>query len=408
MRKSRLPVASSVGPFRPVALKQLNARELLVLLRNNSPCSRADLVRLSGLSAPTVSSTIELLEKKNLVARLGLGSSNGGRRPDLLRFNAKYGCVAGVDIGGSNLRLAVADLDGTILGRWTANIRTLRTPQKIVDLISDSVRELLRQQGLSDRALLAVAAGAPGITNVEAGIVLSAPHLTNWENVPLRSLLEQRLKVPVVVENDVNAAAVGERWRGAAQNVDNFVFLAVGTGVGAGIFIRGELYHGADWSAGEVGYLRVPGATMASVAMDRPGALEAMIGGHGIERVWRKACDKNGKKDRLDPNLTPTQVFALAESRHPAAIKILNQSSQILAEAVSNISVLLNTSLVVLGGGIGKSSALFEKTRRALESNDFACPRLAISLLGEDAQLYGVLRLALDRAEEKLISALAG
>jgi predicted NBD/HSP70 family sugar kinase len=399
MRKARL-----TGSFRPFVLRQWNARELLALLRSNSPCSRADLVRLSGLSAPTVSSTIEALEKKNLVERLGLGTSNGGRRPDLLRFNSKYGFVAGVDIGGSNLRLVVADLDGTILGRWTANTRVHRTPAKIVDLIHDGLSDLLRQQGLSERNLLAIAAGAPGVTDVKRGIVISAPHLMNWESVPLRSLLETRFKVPAVVENDVNAAAVGERWRGAAQGVDDFVFLAIGTGIGAGIFIRAELYHGADWSAGEVGYLRVPGTRNTGVALDKPGALETLVGGHGIERAWRKACEATNGKTKLDHNLKPTEVFALAESGNAVANKILVESAQILSDAISNISVVLDSSLVVLGGGIGTSQPLFEEVRYLLENNEFACPRLAISILGEDAQLYGVLRLALDRVEESLFS----
>lgn len=382
----------------------MNARELLTLLRGNSPCSRADLVRLSGLSAPTVSSTIERLEKKNLVEHLGPGASNGGRRPDLLRFNSKYGCVAGVDIGGSNLRLVLADLDGTILSRWAANTRVLRTPAKIVDRIHDGIRELLRQQKLSRRQLLAVAAGAPGMTDVKAGMVLSAPHLMNWENVPLRSLLGARLKVPVVIENDVNAAAIGERWNGAARGRDNFVFLAIGTGIGAGIFIGGELYHGADWAAGEVGYLQVPGTRASTVLMDQPGALESLIGGYGIEYAWRKACGKRGKNGQLDPSLKPTEVFALAESGNSIAMRILAESAKVLADTISNISVLLNPSLVVLGGGIGKSECLFEKTRRILERNDFARPRLAISILDEDAQLYGLLRLALDKAEESLLS----
>jgi len=394
-----------MGPFRPFVLRQWNARELLALLRSNSPCSRADLVRLSGLSAPTVSSTIEALEKKNLVERLGPGASNGGRRPDMLRFNSKYGFVAGVDIGGSSLRLALADLDGTILGRWTANTRVHRTPAKIVDLIHKGMSELLRQQGLSDRHLLAIAAGAPGVTDVKRGVVISAPHLMDWDNVPLRSLLENRFKVPAVVENDVNAAAVGERWRGAAQGVDDFVFLAIGTGIGAGLFIRAELYHGADWSAGEVGYLLVPGTRATSVALDKPGALETLIGGHGIERAWRKACEAAGSKNKLDPNLRPTQVFALAESGNPIANKILTEAAQILGDAISNISVLLNSSLVVLGGGIGTSQPLFEEVRYLLENNEFARPRLAITTLGEDAQLYGVVRLALDRVEETLFAA---
>jgi glucokinase len=396
---------SGVGPSRPGLLKQLNARQLLNLLRSHNPCSRADLVRMSGLSAPTVSSTVAYLQRKGLIKELGLGTSNGGRRPDMLCFDSNYGCVAGVDLGGTNIRLAIADLDGKLLARWTVSTRGNRTPNKIVNLIHSGIRHLLQQTGISEKRLLAAGLGAPGITDVRAGIVISAPHLQDWQSVPLRDLLESKLKIPAVVENDVNTAALGESWAGSAKGVSNFVFLAIGTGIGAGIYIGDRLYHGSEWAAGEVGYLLVPGAPVFPMAIDKPGSLESVIGGYGIEKAWRQICQNGSRNGRGNSQLKPTQVFDLAEQGNMRARGLLQATAQVLAHAISNISVMLNTSLVVLGGAIGSSEPLLRATRKLLDRNELARPRLAISLLREDAQLYGAIRLALDRVESSIFSA---
>ena len=387
------------GPSRPGLLKQMNARQLLSLLRANNPCSRADLVRLSGLSAPTVSSAIDYLERKKLVTRLGLGSSNGGRRPDMIAFNSSRGVVAGVDLGGSTVRLAFADLDGKIQGRWSLSTRGQRTPERIVEVIESGLRNILEQAQVPKSKLLAIGLGAPGITDVQAGMVVSAPHLSGWQNVPLRELLESKLKVPAVIENDVNAAAVGENWTGSARGVPSFVFLAIGTGIGAGIFINNELYHGSNWAAGEVGYLLVPGAPSSRIALEKPGALESAIGGNAIERRWREVS--NGHSGSR--HLRATEIFELAANGNAEARALLESSAEILAHAVTNIALLLNTSVVVLGGAIGTSEPLLRATREIVERNDFARPQLVISRLGADAQLHGAIRLALDRVEASIL-----
>ena len=384
----------------PALLKQMNARKLLALLRANNPCSRADLVRISGLSAPTVSSVVEYLERNRLVNRLGPGRSSGGRRPDMLAFNSDRGYVAGGDLGGSNIRLALADLDGKIVARWTMSTRGNRTPKKIVALIHEGLLSLLRQAQISRSKLRAMALGAPGITDVRAGIVLSAPHLSDWHMVPLRDLLQAKLKLPITVENDVNTAAIGERWAGSAKGVSDFVFLAIGTGIGAGIYLNDQLYHGCDWAAGEVGYLLVSGERFSPVLLKEPGSLEKTLGGNGIQHTWDKLnAGRNGYHQ-----LRATEIFELATHGDDNARKLLRSSAEALANAVTSISLLLNTSLVVLGGTIGTSEPLVKATRQILKKNDFARPRLAISTLGADAQLHGAIRLALDRVEMSLLS----
>jgi len=390
-----------VGPARPALLKEMNAREVLRVLRQNTPCSRADLVRLTGLTAPTVSAAIERLIDEKLVESLGFGSSNGGRRPNMLRFNAQYGYVLAVDLGGTVLRVALADMNGTIVGKWSASSRSGSSPEQVIKLIRSGLEHLTRQAGLPMKAVNMVAAGIPGITDVDAGTVISAPNLMNWRNVPFRQLLESALGTMAVVENDVNLAAMGENWRGAARDASNFVFLALGTGIGAGIYLNGQIVHGADWTAGEVGYMHVPGTPDTAFALDKEGSLESVIGGRGIEQAWRNKLCKAAKAQqrKFPPNLTAMEIFELGREGNPDAAEILQLASHILADAIFNISLIIDCSLFVLGGGVGMSTALYDATRRRLDRNELLCPQLVLSTLGQDAQLVGAIRLALEAIE---------
>ena len=195
----------------------------------------------------------------------------------------------------------------------------------------------------------------------------------------------------------LNAAAIGERWSGSAKGTSNFVFLALGTGIGSGIVLNGHLYHGSDWAAGEVGYLLVPGEEVSPILMKEPGALEKALGGNAIEERWRQASRGDGVR------LRATEIFELAAHGNASARKLLHSSAQVLANAIINICVLINPSLIILGGSLGTSEPLVDATRELLDKNDFAMPRLAISTLGAEAQLHGAIRLALDHVEASLL-----
>jgi glucokinase len=394
-----------IGFGRPELLREVNVRHLLRLLRLHGTCSRADLVRYSGLSAPTVSIAIAYLHGKGLVEMIGPGRSNGGRRPSLLRFKSTLGYVVGTDIGRTVLRVGLADLSGALIEKWVVNKKASDSPARIVGLIVKGVRELQQRQGISDKKVLAIAASVPGITDPLAGIVVSVPNFSRrWDAAPLRKTLEAKTGFTAAIENDVNLAALGENWCGTARGIKDFVFLTIGTGVGAGIFVNGYLYHGSEWTAGEIAYLYVPGTEETPLALRRCGPLESVIGSKGIEHFWNSLCRRSRANTVASPcKLEASKILDLAQSGVADARMVLNQTARILADAITNVCVILNSSLVVLGGRIGTHPVLFEATRRIIERNEFSRPRLAVSSLGREAQLYGSVWLALSIADAKIL-----
>jgi len=380
---------------------------LLRLLRGRELHSRKEMEQLSGLSSPRFSAALKFLESEELVELPGEGHPKSSLGSSLPRINARYGHVIGVDIGGSNLRIALADMKGTVLGKWTASTRSTSSPEMVIGQVRRGVDQLLKQRAVPRKSVLAIAAGAPGVTDRDRGVVFATSYLKGWKDVPLGRLLEAAFRIPATVENDVKAAAIGENWLGAARGIRNFVFLAIGTGIAAGIFVNGQLVHGPDWVAGEVGYMIVPGTPEAPAKPGTPGALESMIGGEGIKQQW--LCSRGRQRTKASRDLTATGIFYHAVAGDRLAKSVLRRSARILAYTVYNISTVLNCSLFVLGGGVGMSAPFVDATERILKLyTQPSRPKLITSALGQDAQLIGAIRLALDSAESRIDLKLQG
>lgn len=313
------------------------------------------------------------------------------------------GYVVGADIGGTSLRLALAGMNGKVLAKWNVSTAGIRDPHVVVRLIEEGVEELLQQNLLSRSLLRGAAAGAPGVTNVDEGVVIATSYLMGWHNVPLRALLEARLGVPAAVENDVNTAAIAESQIGAGQGIRDFVFLAVGTGIGAGIVLNGRLFHGMNWSAGEIGYLLVPGTSVKPVERGEPGALESIVGGEGIRAQWESLWRED--LTPLPKNLVATQIFDQALAGDSLAQMVLNNSAQTLAYAIYDLAVVLNCPLFVLGGSVGMHPALWKTTEEILAQRDKRVqPKLVRSTLGPDAQVNGAICLAIEAAGSRVLT----
>jgi glucokinase len=176
------------------------------------------------MKSSSARNSVAPMRRKRVVEPLG-GSPAADQRTGSRRVGKEHGLVAGVDIGGSNLRVALADVHGNVLGRWNTSTEATSSPEMVIAQIERGVDRLLRQTSSSHRSLLSVAAGAPGVTDPRAGVVLATSYLKGWKDVPLRQLLESTMGVCAAIENDVRMAALGEHWMGAARGLDDFVFL---------------------------------------------------------------------------------------------------------------------------------------------------------------------------------------
>jgi glucokinase len=390
-----------VSVARPPLLRQTNAQLLLRFLRESGPCSKADLVRASGLSAPTVTNVVAHLASAGLIEPVGEGDSTGGRPPDIIRFRAERGCLVGVEITPKALRFLLVDLDGRELGRARAVlVRESSKPSVVCAQIAREVRDLLRKEKQVEDQLLGIVVGVPAIVNVQKGMVLSLSKLKDWSEVPFADLLRKEFNCQVMIENDTNLAAQGEFYRGAAQSEGNFVYITIGEGVGAGIFLDGNIYRGSQWSAGEIGYLRVPHISRENPTIRGYGRLEKVLGAPGILRSWRAGSQQS----RTHPKVSSAEeVFDLASAGNAQAKKILIQRAAILSDIILDLALILNPSTILLGGEVGGHPRLLQEVKSLLKGSEFAVVRVSPGALGSSAVLWGAVSMGLQSAVSRLI-----
>jgi glucokinase len=385
----------------PALMRRTNARTILRSLKKLGACSRADLVRETGMSAPTVANVISDLDGLGLIEWIGEGVSGGGRPPENLRFNADYGCLVGVDVTSDALRILLTDLNGTLLEeQHEALAKEARSPDAVIEVLRNSLKAMMQRCNLPSKKLVAMTVGVAGITNARDGIVVSVSDSSTWRNVPLRDLLKQYFACALFVENDTNLAALGEHFRGVAQSEDSFVFIGIGSGVGAGIFLNGQIVHGASWSAGEIGYLRVPNVSSMQPSLYEFGALEQVLGGPGILRSWNAVSQKSGQKIKVRK---ASKVFDLALEGDAAAQKIVLQRARLLKDVVLNLSLILNPNLFVVGGDLGAHAALLQPTVEMLQKSEVAVASVVPSSLGNSAVVWGGIAVSMQNSEQTLL-----
>ena len=397
----RMKAAIKIG--RPPLIRRTNAEILLRLLRESGPCSKADLVRASGLSAPSVTNVVSSLISIGLVETVGEGDSTGGRPPDILRFKAEHGCVAAVEITRDVIRFLLADLNGRELIHFETRIDKSRsTPRHICRRIAKEIWQLLRKRRLFRKQLFSLTVGIPAIVNVDDGTVLAFTPLENWNRVPLGPMLAHELKCPVFIDNDTNLAAQGEFHSGAARGESDFVFIYVGEGVGAGVFLNGHIYRGSQWSAGEIGYLPVPDVSREHPVIHKYGKLEQALSGSGILEAWRTHGRTSSFRSRV---LCAADVWDLAASGNAAAKRILKQRARMLADVILDLALILNPNLILLGGDVGNHPALLREVNGLLEGSEFAVSRVELSALGSPAVLLGAISSSLEPTILRLLEA---
>jgi glucokinase len=392
----RLRPSTEDGAREAAHLRALNLeRVLAVAMDRRGPFTRAQLIEATGLSAPTVGSLASQLIRSGVVADLGTGPSRGGRRPSVMEFNPKYGFAAGIDIGPTRTRLAVADLRGEVLAHHIVPTPSLGSPANAVTRLAAELKTLLKDNDVPAGQLLAVAAGAPGPVDIDRGIVTVAPNLKGWIDVPLKDILHTALGVPVLVENDVNLALIGEHWRGAARGHDTCAFIFVGTGIGAAVLIDGTVHRGHHFMAGEIAVMCM-GPQYLDHDYGSRGCLETLAGLEALAARWPGAGER-------DPEQWLGELFEAAQNGDSKARKAIEETTRLLAIAVLNVGTVVDPSIIVLGGALfSQAEPLVAEVRQVVERVARSPVDLVVSELGKEAPLAGCVLVAATEARRQV------
>lgn len=315
-------------------IRRINRSLILNTVKERQPVSRAQIARLLGLSKTTVSTIVDELVEKKLIVEHEKSSAGGAGRPSvMLGFNPKSAFCIGVDIASADIHLLITDLDGDVGYEWSGPTKS------DVDEVMGMIEQAIEAGGVGDKAIFAMGVGVPGIV-ADKDTVVSAKSL-GWSNLALGSRLRSHFHFPVFVGNGVNLAALGERWLGSGGQVDDMLFVRIGTGLGSALICGGQLISGANGSAGEIGFfLDSRDVELGELNhIGRQGVLERKCSGAALSRGGRSA----------------EELFAACGDGEPQATAMSAYFIRELSVALANSISLLNPARVVIGGSVAES-----------------------------------------------------
>ncbi len=375
-------------------VRRANIEAVFRTITERAPVSRNELIRLTGLSKPTVLALVAALQDDGLIrdatVRVTMPRAVG-RIPVAYEPNPQSAYVVGVDLGGTKIAVALGALTGAALAK-VEEATTTDGGAAVVRQIARLAREAAAQAGVAWSRVDAVSVGTPGVVNPD-GTIRMADNVNGLDTVHFAPALRRSLRTDVRVENDVNMAALGELAEGVARGCSTFVLLAIGTGLGMGVVVDGQLVRGSRGAAGEVAFLPI-GTDPASIAARRRGAFEVSASGSGVQDLVCAELDRHAGATILTRSSTARDVYAAAALGDVVGLRVVEGHAALVARAVLAVAALLDPEMVVLGGGIGANPLHLEPLRAAVAA---ICPwpvRVETSALGAGAGLVGTLHHA--------------
>jgi predicted NBD/HSP70 family sugar kinase len=383
------------GGRRPNLLRELSEQDVLQTIFREGPVTRPQIAQRTNLSKATVGAAVDRLERAGMIAAAGAQHGRRGRSPIAYVVRDNAGFVLGVDIGGKNTRAGAADIYGELIDdeqQPTSGAGSRAVTAQVMEIAG----RVVERARASHERLLAVGISTPGVVDqVSRRVTSLAYNVSPDGGLDPAGAIRARWGVPVLIENNVNLAALGESWRGLAHGVSSFAFIAIGAGVGMGLVLDGELVRGAHGAAGEIGYL--PSSSDPFDERHRlHGGLEDEIGAAGILAAWRALGEARGASAH--------DVFDLAVAGDADARAVIDHVARRLGSAIASVIAVIDPELVVLGGGIGSNPALLSPVRSTVAGLVPLSARIETSGLGEKAALYGAIAVALREARAQLFS----
>jgi predicted NBD/HSP70 family sugar kinase len=364
--------------------------DLLRLIRSGTATTRAELASTTGLARSTIAQRIESLASSGLIKEIGEAPSTGGRPPSVLGFNPDAGIVLAADLGATHSRIAVANLGGEILAETTADIEIASGPHQVLSWVDETFEQLLGEAGRQAPDVRGIGIGLPGPVEFAAGRPVSPPIMPGWDGYDVRGHLKGRFNAPVLVDNDVNIMAMGERWV-MDQPVQDFLFVKVGTGIGSGLFLDGQLRRGAQGAAGDIGHIPVAGAETVC-RCGNVGCVEASAGGAALARqLAAQGKDTANSRD----------VLALARSGDRDASQAVREAGRLLGQVLAATVNLLNPAMIMIGGDMAEAGdqllagvrEIVYQRSTALATNDLT---ITSSTMGDRAGVTGAAAMVIE------------
>jgi predicted NBD/HSP70 family sugar kinase len=395
------PAGRGPADSRLSLLRELGEQAVLETIFREGPITRPEISAATNLSKPTVSAAVSRLEQAGLVHAAGIRPGQRGRSPVAYVVSDQAGFVVGGDIGGTNVRVAASDLFGEPIcdrKRPTTKDGSRAVGVQILEMVS----EVIDEAGATRGRPLALGISAPGVVDQSSGRVTSlAYNVTPEGGFDPLEVIRDRFELPVLVDNNVNLAAVGEKWFGLARGVSTMVFIAIGAGIGMGIIIDDELVRGAHGAAGEIAYLPLVGDPF-DPRHRLHGGLEDEVAATGILEAFRQRRDPDAPGGRAPESAH--EVFELAGRGDGAARAVIEHVASRLGAAIATVCAIIDPELVVLGGGIGANPLLLRPVRGAAAALVPITARIETSSLGDRAALLGAIAVALQAARAQLLS----
>jgi glucokinase-like ROK family protein len=375
---------------------------VLQLLWREGRISRAEIARRTGLSRSTVSEIVGDLLKTRLVAEVGDGASQGGRRPIVLQFQDDAYGILGIDMGAAHVAVALVNLRGQVIA-WEHRSHPVRTdPEGTVPLMIELSEACLRQWKLGTDRLVGVGIGVPSPVDPKDPDRVSEVVMPAWQGHNVGEALRERFRVPVLVDNDANLGALAERWWGAGRGIDDFTYVKVATGVGAGHIIRGEIYRGASGVAGEIGHLALdPQGELCLCGLR--GCLATRVGSRALVARASALLQGHPESTLAGRDVTITAIEDAALGGDPLALQVVGEAAEYLGIAVAGMLNLMNPARVIIGGGLARLGELLLATlRRSVAGrtlvSSIAPTEIVTSELGSRAVALGAATLILQTA----------
>ncbi|MCU1517422.1 MAG: hypothetical protein JWQ75_2143 [Pseudarthrobacter sp.] len=384
-----MSLSPATGPTPPDQGAGLSrAGDLFQLLRDGKARTRAELALTTGLARSTVAARIDALLASGLVGAAGEANSSGGRPPSRFAFNAAARSVLAVDVGATHVILAVTDLGGTVLAEQRLAQDVAAGPEPVLDTVVKEGLALVQRAGRSLKDLAGVGIGLPGPVEHSTGRPVKPPIMPGWDGFDVVSYVQRSLPVPVLVDNDVNIMALGERTAHWLEH-QNFVFIKVATGIGSGIISSGELQRGANGTAGDLGHVRVPRGDDVLCRCGNYGCLEALASGPAVAaELARQGLPASRGSD----------VLRLVSEGNLQAIQALRQAGRDVGDVLATVVNLLNPSVIVIGGSLGQAGEhLMAGVREVVYRRSLPLAtthlRIALSVAGDQAAILGASQM---------------